>query len=611
MTLTNLLLFLLLASPAIYLVTKFSKTLGYVLLAAEQLFMLAYILFQKGSDRVFEGPIVFEDLGFNFVINPMTWFFGTIVVFIVALTSVFMLSSNKKSAIKAFMFNIISVGAIGAFFASDFFTLFVFIELITWPTLIMMVQDYKHSWKEALKYVAIGAVGSYSLMYTVFLLYKEFGTLNYKEVSTALFESPASFQITVFISLAIMSLAKSGAFPLHIWRRGSYSKAPDEFTPTFAGVLSKTGDYVFFITVLVLPTLRLFAWAPFFRGVPLPNYIMALIGGASIIIGTVLAIRMDDAKELMAYSSVANSGYFLLAFAVGGTYATVGGLMHILNHALATAAIFMAFAAVVHRAGTTKMHELGGLILKMPLTFVAYLVAIISLAGIPPTSGFVSKWLIYQQLVGDGLPFLAFAAFFGSIGSFMYVFKPLSGVFLGQLKPEHKNIKEAPLPMLIPMMLLTLLTIFWGVFPSNAIGYLNKIADYIGVGQIELTFSRIVALTGEWDSVLVTGVFFVGFIIAILIFMAGKKSKQVDLMDNYTGGDFLYTAELYHFSHRMYRPFDRLFEKTPPMEEWFGALSAKIKESGALLRTLFYPRNPQGYVALVLIVLIGAFWWLR
>lgn len=611
MTFTTLLLFLFLASPAIYLITRISKISGYVLIAVEQLFMFGYILFQKGSETVFNGPVVFGDLGLNFSINPMTWFFGTIVAFIVSLTAVFMISSDKKSPLKAFLFNVISVGAIGAFFAADFFTLLVFIELVTWPTLIMMIQDYKHSWKEALKYVSIGAIGSYSLMYTVFLLYKEYGTLDYMKVSTALFDSPASFQITVFVLLGLTSIAKSGAFPLHIWRRGAYSKAPDEFTPTFAGVLSKVGDYVFFITVLVLPTFRLFSWAPFFREIPLPNYIMAVIGGASIIIGTVLAIRMDDAKELMSYSSVANSGYFILAFAVGGSYATAGGLMHILNHALATAAIFMAFAAVVHRAGTTKVHELGGLILKMPLTFATYLVAIISLAGIPPTSGFVSKWLIYQQLVKNGVPFLAFAAFFGSIGSFMYVFKPLAGVFLGQLKPEHKNVKEAPILMLIPMMLLTLLTLFWGIFPSNAIGYINKISSYIGGDQIEVTFSRIVALTGEWDSLIVTGVFFIGFIIALLIFMAGKKSKQVDLMDNYTGGDFLYTAELYHFAHRMYRPFDRMFEKAPSMERWFGSLSNKLKELGALFKTLFYPQNPQGYVALVMLVVIGAFWWLR
>jgi NADH-quinone oxidoreductase subunit M len=286
-------------------------------------------------------------------------------------------------------------------------------------------------------------------------------------------------------------------------------------------------------------------------------------------------------------------------------------MMHILNHAMASAAMFMAIAAVAYRTKTTKMHEMGGLIMKMPVTFAVYLVAIISVAGIPPTSGFVSKWLIYQQLVQDGLPFLAFAAFFGSIGSFMYVFKPLAGIFLGQLKPEHEKVREAPLIMLAPMAFLTFLTVFWGVFPSNAIRSINRITESVGGGTVDVTFSRIVALTGEWDSVLVTTAFAIGFVISLLIFMRAKKARQVDLLDNYTGGDFLYTAELYHFSYRMYRPFDRLFEKWPSMENWLSSTSEKIKELGALFKAVFFNRNPQVYIALTVIVLLGAFWWLR
>ncbi|AKI96674.1 proton-conducting transporter membrane subunit [Kosmotoga pacifica] len=611
MELTGLLLAMVVASPVLYLLAKMSKMLAYVLLMIEEIAIFGILLLNKGVVSQYEWVELFGNLKLNFSITPLSWFLGTIVMLVIALTTLFMLPIKHKSAIKVFLFNIISAAALGAFFAADFFTLLIFVEIMTWATLIMIVQDRKYSWKEALKYVATGAVGSYSFMYAVFMLYKKFGTLEYSAVGQALSDTSSAFQITIYVLFGVMALAKSGAFPLHIWRRGAYSESPDEFTPVFAGVLSKIGDYVFFLTVILLPSVELFANMPALRGVPLPNYIMAALGGISIILGTVLAIRQEDAKKLMAYSSVANSGYFFLAFGIGGTYATIGGLMHILNHALATAAVFMAFAAVIYRTGTTELHKLGGLIFKMPFTFIAYLVGIISLAGIPPTSGFVSKWLIYQQLVRDGLPFLGFAAFFGSIGSFMYVFKPLTGIFLGQLKPEHREVKEAPLPMVIPMMLLTLLTVFWGILPSNAIAYINKIAEQVGTGTIEVTFSKIVAMTGEWDSVVVTTVFFVGFVIALIIFMMGKKAKQVELMDTYTGGEFIYTAELYHFVYKMYRPFDRMFENWPSMEDWLSSLSDKIKEFGALLRTLFYPKSPQGYVALGMLTLLVAFWWLR
>ena len=593
MSILTLLVASLLATPILYLIAKFNTKIAYGAYAVLQVFSFIYVFFTGRSNVSYEVIGITERLNFNFGITPTNWFFASIVLLIIS------------------MLGLVSAGTLGAVFSQDFLTLMIFWEISTWASLILIIQDKEKSLKEAIKYVAIASIGTYSMLFAIFYMLDKLGSIEFSTVAARIGGATAEVQLVILISLGVMVLAKMGVFPLHIWLRGSHSSAPDEFSPILSGALTKIGAFLLFIITSALPSFMIFSKLPVFNGIPVVNYAFALLGGISIVVGTVMAIRMEDAKELIAFSTVSNSGYIVMALSIGGTYATAGGLMHVLNHAMASAAMFMAIAAVAYRTGTTKMHEMGGLILKMPVTFATYLVAIISIAGIPPTSGFVSKWLIYQQHVQNGLPFLAFAAFFGSIGSFMYVFKPLAGIFLGQLKPRHRNLKEVPFVMVVPMTILTLLTVFWGILPSNAIKTINAVTASVGINAVEVTFSRIVALTGEWDSILVTTVFAIGFFISLFIFMRAKKARQVDLMDNYTAGDFLYTSELYHFSYRMYRPFDRLFEKWPSMEDWLSSLSDKIKELGALLKAIFYPANPQLYIGLAIVAIIGTFWWLR
>jgi NADH-quinone oxidoreductase subunit M len=611
MGLDLMLLISLLAGPFLYLLARYSNKIAYALFLLVQVFLFAFILLQKGNINTISKFEIIEGVKLSFGFTPINWYFASIIMLIISMSAIFTFSIKKKTPVKLFLLSLVSAGAIGSTLSMDFLTLMIFWEISTWSSLIMIVMDKKKSFREAIKYVSISAVGTYSMFYAIFFILKNFGTVNYFEVAEKLKTAPDSSKILIFVLFGIMVLAKAGSFPLHIWLRGSHSTAPDEFSPILSGALTKIGAYLLFIIVAVIPSSSIFSWLPSIEGITLVNYALAWLGGISIVAGTIMAIRMEDVKELIAFSTVSNSGYIVLALALGGTYGTIGGLMHILNHALASAALFMSMAAVIHRTGTTKMSNMGGLITKMPITFATYLVAIISVAGIPPMSGFASKWLIYQQLVNDGLPFLAFTAFFGSIGSFMYVFKPLTGVFLGQLKSEHKNVKEAPFTMLLPMSILTLLTVFWGVLPGNALSYINKIVQYTGGEVIQLTFSKIIALTGQWDSLLVTTAFLVGFIIALIVYLMTKKAKQVDLMDTYTSGEFIYTAELYHFVYKMYRPFDRMFEKWPSMENWLSSLTYKIRELGALLRTLFYHKYPQGYVAISLLTLLVVFWWLR
>ncbi|MDX1359547.1 MAG: proton-conducting transporter membrane subunit, partial [Clostridia bacterium] len=289
-----------------------------------------------------------------------------------------------------------------------------------------------------------------------------------------------------------------------------------------------------------------------------------------------------------AYSSVANGGYILIGILMLDQVGFAGGMMHLINHAVASAAAFLAIAAVAYRTGTTKMSEMGGMIHRMPVTYLVYLIAIISMAGIPPMGGFVSKWLIFQGLADKGMLFMAAAAFFGSIGSFLYVFRPLSAVFLGQTFTRDLEKKEVGFFMMFPMLVLTLLSLLAGVFPNIILRVITDIQASVGIEAVTLAERTIVTANGFLDAFRVFIVFGFGFAIAFVLFIVRRKSRKVELMDTFTSAEFIHTRELLHYSHNFYAPFERLYQNAPETMTAYQKLAVKIGELGKLVESLFF-----------------------
>ncbi len=148
--------------------------------------------------------------------------------------------------------------------------------------------------------------------------------------------------------------------------------------------------------------------------------------------------------------------------------------MHVFNHATYQAVLFMSVIAVMHRTGTSDLNKLGGLVARMPLSFVAMLIGIIGLAGLPPMNGFVSKWLIYRSLMIEGSPLLFVAAVIGTLGTILSVYKLIHNTFLGQLRLEHEQVDEAPWSMIIPMIILCVIVFVTGYFPGLVLDWVAQ-----------------------------------------------------------------------------------------------------------------------------------------
>ena len=609
------------AAIAAYILNKTNKKAGALVTALISAYLLISLSLLYGSwelNQNFSLNLMGYQLEFLMALTPLSWLFAVMTAAISLLLSVFSIESQADFKFSsAFNLNfLLVIGSImGVLFARDFLTLFIFWELMTWTSFYLISAGKKKmAGKAAYRYLILSAAAAYAFLMAVIFIFQQTDSFAFESAAEFLLNNSAPQSILLLLAVSLPFLVKAGIFPLHIWVKDAHGNAPKEFSPFLSGMLLKVGIYGLIVVFHQLSFFKIIENTISYRGLPLLSYLFALLGAVTIITGTILAIRQEDMKKLIAYSSISQMGYIIIGIAIATPLGFSGSMLHLMNHLIFKSTIFLALAAVIYRTGITKMYEMGGLIFRMPLTFAAYLTAIIALAGIPPTNGFISKWVIYQALIEKGYLFLALAAFFGSIASFMYVFKPLSTVFLGQLKPQHQEIKEVPLMMKIPMLILIGVIVLFGVFPGIQMNIITQISGYLGIETLNYSLYSIQGAFGAWNSLYIFNIFSAGFVIALLVFGLAKKSKLVGLLDTYSSGEYITDAESYHYAYQYYRPFDRLFDNlaAKSLTGFYETLTSNLLKSGESFRRIFAAGKVQNYAlySVLLFVILAAVGWI-
>lgn len=606
MTVLSVIIGLIICSALTYVATKANKQLGAILTIVVTLGVLA--IFMILGDGIGDN----DTIGMiQFTVTPLGWLFTIIMLIVYSMVAFFnpyWMEKIVHPAAYNMLYLLSLAGTLGVFFADNFIVLFIFWEIVVWAS--MFIVPFGKSRNASVVYYAMSTFGSFTMLYAIFMLYATYDSFMISEVLVKVAADP-QMAVIAFILILLAGMVKLGVFPFHIWLPLAHGNAPDTFSPILSGGLVKLGAFAAIMATAILPASEAFSGQYQVFGIPVLIYILLVISAISVIIGTLHAIAQDDAKKLLAYSSVANAGYIFIGILLSDNISMSAALFHIFAHAIASAAAFLSIAVVSYRTGTTKMSDLGGMIHVMPITYMVYLISIISMAGIPPMAGFISKWLLFQSLADKGLFIIAGAAFFGSVGSFLYVFRPLAAVFLGQLKPEHKDIKEAPLLMLIPMLILSVISLVFGVLPNLLLTYIQKINVSLGLleeGETIVDGLIIKGTNGNLDASLIFIIFGMGFVIAMIIFLAGPKSKKVGLMDTYTAGEFIYTEDLYHYSYRFYAPVVRIYENMPSITKVYKGLVQRIIDLGQFVKYWVFSTFPGRGVLLLTITLILLMW---
>jgi formate hydrogenlyase subunit 3/multisubunit Na+/H+ antiporter MnhD subunit len=416
----------------------------------------------------------------------------------------------------------ITLGATaGAMFASDYLMLLLFWGVLG-ITLYMLVGMGGAEASGAAKKTLIIVGGADALMILgIGILWAISGSHQIGSIKLAL---DSALPIVAFLSLAAGAFAKAGAIPLHSWIPDCAEKAPTTIMAYLPAALDKLLG-IYLLTRICVDIFRLD-----------PNSTMStfllIIGSITIIAAVMGALVQHNLKKLLSFHAVSQVGYMVLGIGTGIPIGIAGGLFHMLNNTIYKCCLFLAGGAVEKRAGTTELNQLGGLARFMPITFMAALVASLSISGVPPFNGFASKWMIYQGVIelGKTSPYWIvwlIAAMFGSALTLASFMKLMHATFLGQGSEWTAKAKEVSWFMWLPMLALALLCIIFGV-----LAYAVPIGFFIQKVIPGISYS------GIWTPAFATILIIIGLLIGLIIYWIGRVKVAI-AKPAYVGGELL------------------------------------------------------------------------
>ena len=485
--------------------------LGFVL----ALFFAIRIFIASRSDIISYSIARIAGIDFRFYVDSLSGFillFIAITAFLVWLFSLKAMSKQPGERVYYLYLTMTLSAANAVVVAGNLIFLLIF-----WNVLVFSLYGLLHiskagadSSRAARKAATIIGVSDYILMLGIVILFIKAGNVDFPVRPAIPLVDP--WYITAYVLIIVGALAKLGTMPLHTWIPESAKVVPASTLAYIPGSLDKLlGLYL-----VVRVSLFMFDVS---TSTPLRVMLM-IVGVVSIVVMAVAALLQKDAQRLLAFSTVSQAGYMLLGIGTGIPLAIAGALFHMLNNVLYKSVLFLSVGAVENRTKTTDLDSLGGLGVKMPVTFFAFFIAAMAIAGVPPLNGFYSKWMIYQGIIelGDQIPLwfiFLIGALFGSILTLAYSLKLVHAIFLGERPRVLNKTREARFEMVIPSLIFALACIVFGIF-AQAIPLRYFVLPAL---QFE------VAAIGFWTPGLATILIIVGLVIGLIVFLCGTVTR--------------------------------------------------------------------------------------
>ncbi|WP_457571784.1 monovalent cation/H+ antiporter subunit D family protein [Desulfovulcanus sp.] len=372
-----------------------------------------------------------------------------------------------------FCFAVAIFGAIGVAFSANIFTLYLFYEIITVFTypLVAHHQD-EDAYKGARKYIVyLMGTSKLFLLPAMVMTYVLAGTLDFHlgDMVKGIFPPTADpFWVTVTYFLFIAGLAKAAIMPLHNWLPSAMVAPTPVSALLHAVAVVKAG--VFSISRVILSGFGIETMHALNLGIP-----TAYLAAFTIVMASVIALTKDDLKARLAYSTVSQLSYIIIGVTMLTPMAVTGGLAHIAHHAFSKITLFFAAGAIYVATHLKKISLMSGLGRKMPWTFGAFAIASLSMIGVPPVCGFVSKWYLVNGAVDINRVILLTALLLSTALNAGYFGPIVYKAFFEKPNPQVniEEFKEAPLTMVIPLTLTAIISVFLGLYPEPFLQFIR------------------------------------------------------------------------------------------------------------------------------------------
>jgi multicomponent Na+:H+ antiporter subunit D len=377
---------------------------------------------------------------------------------------------------------VLLMGVCGAFLTGDLFNLYVWFEVMLMASFVLLALGGERAQVEgALKYVTLNLISSAIFLAAVGLLYGLAGTLNMADLGRKLLEAEDVRQVTLVALLLMISFGiKSAAFPLFFWLPASYHSPPPAVSAVFAGLLTKVGVYAL---------IRMFTLV-FVQEVPLTHTIILVVAGLTMVTGVLGAASQNEFRRILSFHIISQIGYMLMGLGLFTRLALTGSVFYIMHHIIVKANLFLVSGVVRRLRGTYELKPLGGLYREQPCLSILFLIPALSLAGIPPLSGFFAK----LTLVRAGLDAESYTIVITALGVSLLTLYSMMKIWNEAFwKAPPGEVTDAPLRpeelaaadrrdvrgMQIPIVVLCGITILVGVLAEPMFVLAQQTADQL------------------------------------------------------------------------------------------------------------------------------------
>ncbi len=409
--------------------------------------------------------------GINLVFSPLTGFLSTIMTFmgfIVWLYSYrFKRNVEFEAAKKYFIFLMLLVaGSVGIVITGDIFNQFVFIEIVGISAYALTAfYTGRNSAEAALKYLIMGSLSASALLIAIIIIYSQLGTLNMADIAANIDNMNPYYRVIAMIFFIIGIGVEAEIFPLNGWAPDAYTEAPGPVGGAFSGIVVKAGIYA-----MVRMMFTLF-------NVSGPMKILIVIGLITLIVAETSALRQDKLKRMLAYSSIGQMGLVLVAFGMGTQAGVFAALFLMLNHAIIKPLLFLSGSYLTFNTTEKYIKQITGMGKMMPVVSVLFAIGALSIAGLPPFSGFWSKLSVLTAAADDNMMLIIALVLIISVVEIVYYFRVINRLFFFEY--DEKVSVEPHKPGwngMVALFVLTGIILLIGFYPASVTGFIDLAA---------------------------------------------------------------------------------------------------------------------------------------
>ncbi len=362
---------------------------------------------------------------------------------------------------------LLSAGLVGVFITSNLMLFYFCWELMLVPSYFIIGEwGYREPYRAAFKFFIFTHAGAIFVLLGIGAIFMLTGNLDIFSAQVALMNAPLDLVMWILLSLTLGFAVKMAVVPFHMWLPDAHSEAPAPMSALLSGVIISAGAYAILRISLgaVLPAIAATSFGNQFL------HSLSILGVISAFFGSFIALVENDVKRIIAYSSIAHMGYVLFGLSMFPySEAIIGAVLHLVNHAVSKGLFFLSAGSLMKQLEIRDIREMGGLANKMPITAIAASTAALSIAGIPVFACFISEFIMFigafKAIGDDGFYILpTILMLIATVLSLAYALRYISHIFLGQAK--IREAKEVPLLMKAAMLILIVIVILLGVWPT-------------------------------------------------------------------------------------------------------------------------------------------------